>query len=229
MSSIENPDLSVFRQGSQIMAREFIVKLLASNVCPAYTMNIDQLDGYLRAVASEPQATTPKVWMPLVFGGEFPCFIQGYEIDSITNALICLYNSHREQVLNKECFLPFPHVYSPDREERIQAEQWARGFMQGYIFWQDIWHQLLDENQTSSNLAVILPISTNDELDDILAIITAVADANYAVQTGVTFEDLILMFEQLPQKVIEYDRIAHIIRSSSSGDAEICERVETSL
>ena len=96
--------------------------------------------------------------------------------------------------------------------------------MQGYIFWQDIWSQLLDENQTVSNLAVILPISTNDEIGDILTTISAVADANYAMQTGVTIDELTLMFNRLPQKVIEYGRVAHIIRSNSYAKA--CERAE---
>lgn len=215
MSPVNDAVLDAPSVGDELKAREFIIEVLSSEACPAYTMNLDQLEGYLRAIAAEPRKTCPDDWMPLVFGGEIPSFISGYDLDSITNALICLYNSHRVQVLNNQCALSFPCEYSEDRSARIQAEQWARGFMQGYIFWQDIWSQYLDENQTGSNLAVILPISTNDEIDDILATISAVADANYALQTGVTIEDLTLMFNRLPQKVIEYGRIAHIIRSNS--------------
>lgn len=205
-------------------ARLYIDELLASSVCPEFTMNIDQLDGYLHAVAAEPKPTKPKDWMPLIFGGEFPCFISGHSTDIITNRLICLYNHHRAQVLSGQCVLPFRCEYSPDKAMRIQAEQWARGFMQGYIFWQDIWSQFLDENQTSLNLAVILPTSTNDEIDDILATVSAVADADYALQTGVSIDELELRFNRLSQKVIEYGRIAHIIRSG--GYAETCERVD---
>lgn len=198
--------------------RDFISELLASPVCPAYTMNMEQLDGYLRAIAAEPRPTNAKHWMPLVFGGEFPCFINGYSVDSITNALICLYNSHRAQVLNETCELAFVCEYSPDKNARLKSEQWARGFMQGYIFWQDVWSQYLDENQTLSNLAVILPLSIYDEIDDILAVVSAVADPDYALQTGVVIDDLIVMFHQLPQKVIEYGRIAHMIRSNSAAE-----------
>lgn len=198
--------------------RDFINELLGSPACPAYTMNMEQLDGYLRAIAAEPKSTNAKHWMPLVFGGEFPRFISGYSIDSITNALICLYNSHRAQVLNKTCELAFSCEYSPDKTTRLKSEQWARGFMQGYIFWQDVWSQYLDENQTGSNLAVILPLSIYDEIDDILAVISAVADPDYALHTGVAIDDLIVMFHQLPQKVIEYGRIAHMIRSNSVAE-----------
>lgn len=198
--------------------RDFISELLASPACPAYTMNMEQLDGYLRAIAAEPRPTNAKHWIPLVFGGEFPCFINGYSVDSITNALICLYNSHRAQVLNETCELAFICEYSPDKNARLKSEQWARGFMQGYIFWQDVWSQYLDENQTLSNLAVILPLSIYDEIDDILAVVSAVADPDYALQTGVVIDDLIVMFHQLPQKVIEYGRIAHMIRSNSAAE-----------
>lgn len=223
MSLVEDAVCLSTASENQISPREFIAELLASSVCPAYTMNMEQLDGYLRAIAAEPRDTRPKDWMPLIFGGEFPCFICGYSTDTITNALICLYNSHRADVLRGQCTLSFQYQFSEDRTTRIQAEQWARGFMQGYIFWQDIWSQYLDENQTGSNLAVILPISANDEIDDILATVSAVADANYAMQTGVTVDELTQMFNRLPQKVIEYGRIAHMIRSNSY--AETCERV----
>jgi uncharacterized protein len=198
--------------------REFVGGLLVSPDSPPYTMNMDQLDGYLRAIAAEPQATKSKYWMPLVFGGEFPCFINGHSTDTITNALICLYNSTRTQVLNQTCELAFPCEYSPDKADRLNAEQWARGFMQGYIFWQDVWAQYLDENQTHSNLAVILPSSIYDEIDDILATVSAVADADYALQTSASIDDLKQMFHRLPQRVIEYGRIAHMIRSTSVAE-----------
>lgn len=214
MSFSEVP-LPEFKAGSEADARQFISALLASPDCPIYSMNPDQLDGYLRAVAAEPQPTHAKDWMPLIFGGELPSFVGEYHIGAITNALICIYNSHRAAVLSLQCVLPFSCEYSANREARIQAEQWARGFMQGYIYWQDIWSQYLDENQTSSNLAVILPPSINDDLDDIVATISAVADADYALQTGVSLNDLTLMFQSLPQKVIDYGRIAHIIRINS--------------
>ncbi len=209
---------------SEVNARKFIQELLASQALPTYSMDVDQLDGYMRAVATELRSTTPNEWIPLVFGGEYPSYIAGYSQEAITNALICLYNSHRVQIQNHECNLSFPYRFTENREGRVRAEQWARGFMQGYIFWQEVWGQFLDENQTGLNQAVILPASANDEIDDILATITAVADANYAMSTGVTLEQLTVMFERLPKKVIEYGRIAHIIRSNS--DADTCERAE---
>ena len=217
MSVVEDVPISQASDEIEVI-REFMGELLVSPECPPYTMNMDQLDGYLRAIAAEPQATKVQSWMPLVFGGESPSFIAGHSKDSITNALICLYNSHRVQILNNTCSLAFPCEYSPDKALRLKGEQWARGFMQGYIFWQDIWRQYLDENQTHSNLAVILPLSIYDEIDDILATVSAVADADYALHMGASIDNLKQMFQQLPQKVIEYGRIAHMIRSNSGAE-----------
>lgn len=209
----------------ETVVRKFITELLVSSACPKCTMNIDQLDGYLRAVAAEPQPCHVNDWMPLIFGGELPLQINNYSAEFITNALISLYNPHRTQVLNGTFELLFQCEYTPNRADRTRSEQWARGFMQGYIFWQDIWSQYVDENQTGLNQAAILPSSAYDEIDDILAIIGAIADTDYAMQTGAKPDDLKLMFNRLPEKVIEYGRIAHIIRTkvgeSGSGSRNL--------
>jgi uncharacterized protein len=164
--------------------------------------------------------------MPLIFGGELPRFIESYSMESITNALIWLYNSHRSQVLNKRFELSFVCEYFPDKIARVRSEQWARGFMQGYIFWQDIWSQSLDESQTSLNVDVILLSSINDEIDDILAVIGAIADADYALQSGTKIEDLTLLFNQLPEKVVEYGQIAHMIRTKGYSEKPVSEQSE---
>jgi len=196
-----------------LLFTQILKDFLDSSCCPRYTMNMYQLDGYVRALAAGPGEAKIEDWKPLVFGDQKPQYDDKFREDTITKALISLYNSHRDQALGNACTLPFITGYSPDKELRLQGEQWARGFMQGYIFWQDIWSQFLDETQTSSNLTVILPTSIYDEMDDILATISAVADAEYATETGVSLENLTRMFTQLPQKVIEYGRIAHMIRT----------------
>lgn len=196
-------------------AEELLSLVLGSAACPAYSMNIDQLQGYLRSIAAEPAANHPQDWIPLIFGGELPSRIDEFDAASITKALFCTYNSIRESVLKQECVLHFAPEYLEDRKLRVKCEQWARGYLQGYIHWQNIWDQYFDETQTSSKLAVILPGSINDDLDAILATVSAVADAEYALLTGVTRTELTHMFNCLPQKVIEYERIAHVIRTSS--------------
>lgn len=183
---------------------------------PAYTMNFFQLDGYLRAVAAGPGESDYSAWGALVFSDQAPDFASGEEEATITKALISHYTWHREQVLAGRCELPFAPVYSPDKQDRLNGEQWARGFMQGYIFWQDIWSQILEEYQTSAKLAAILPTSVDDEIDAILAAVSCVADAEYAVMTGVNPADLTQLFSRLPQSVIDYGRLGQLVRSDCS-------------
>ena len=104
------------------------------------------------------------------------------------------------------------------KSARVKIDHCAGRIMNGNIVWQDVWSQYFDENQTGSNLAVILPSSIYDEIDDILAVVSAVADPDYALQAGVAIDNLMVMFHQLPQKVIEYGRIAHMIRSNSVAE-----------
>lgn len=192
-----------------------LVGALSAPERPAYTMNFFQLDGYLRAIAGGPGDALHSDWVPLVFGDQSPDFTSEEESIRITKALISLYTWHREQVLADLCELPFAPVYSPDKQDRLNGEQWARGFMQGYIFWQDIWSQILDEYQTSAKLAAILPTLVDDEIDAILATVSCVADAEYATMNGVNPADLTELFSRLPQSVIDYGRLGRLVRHNS--------------
>jgi uncharacterized protein len=193
--------------------KTLLSEALASTHRPAFTMNFFQLDGYLRAIAAGPGEARTADWLPLVFGDQAAGFASEREEATITNALISLYTWHRDQALAELCELPFAPVYSPIKEDRLDGEQWARGFMQGYIFWQDIWSQILDEYQTSAKVAAILPASADDEIDAILANVSCVADAEYATMTGVNPEDLTKLFSGLPQSVIDYGRLGRLVRS----------------
>lgn len=186
---------------------------LSASGRPVYTMNIYQLNGYLRALACSPVLRAIEDWQPLVFADESPNYKDMAEQALISNALICLYNYHVDQVLNSSCDLPFDAEYSPDRTKRINAEQWARGFLQGYILCQDIWGQFLDDCQTNSKLTVILPESIYDEIDDIIATVSGVADAEYAAQNGMASDELKLMFNRLPKKIISYGRFGVTLRN----------------
>lgn len=195
--------------------RAVLEPFLESSARPQYTMNFCQLDGYIHALAAGPGHARPKDWIPLIFAGDNPAFDTEDESNSITKELIWLYNFHNEQASSGLCQLPVDHHYTEARADRIDLEQWARGFLQGYIVWQNIWDQFLNQNQTTGHLAAILPITILDELDDILATISNVADAEYALHNGVAVDELKLMFNRLPEQVINYGRIGHMVRDCS--------------
>ena len=187
-----------------------LTEFLSANQRPAYTMNFQQLDGYLRALAGGPQQLAVADWLPLVFNHELPNYESREQENWITNVLICLYTWHRQQVLQNRCDLAFAHVYSESKACRLDAEQWARGFLQGYIVLQDIWDQFLAEQQTSSKLAVILPISVHDEIDAILAAVSCVADADFALAGGTDLAQIRENFNRLPPIIIQYGLLGQL-------------------
>lgn len=188
---------------------ELLTSFLEEKGRPPHTMNFHQLDGYVRALAGGPLRELPADWMGLIFNDEPANYKSAEEATTITNVLICLYTWHREQVLSNRCDLPFELTYPASREHCLDAEQWARGFLQGYIVLYDIWEQFLAEDQTSSKLAVILPESAHDEIDAILAAVSCVADAEFALQSGTSAGEISENFNRLPQIIIQYGRIGH--------------------
>ena len=189
---------------------EILTEFLSADQRPSHTMNFQQLDGYVRALAGGPQQLGVGEWLPLVFSHESPNYESDEQENWITNVLICLYTWHRHQVLDNWCDLPFAHVYSESKACRLDAEQWARGFLQGYIVLQDIWGQFLAEQQTSLKLAVILPISVHDEIDAILAAVSCVADADFAQAGGTDLAQVGENFNRLPQIIIQYGRLGQL-------------------
>jgi uncharacterized protein len=176
-------------------------------------MNIYQLQGYMRAVASGPGTAEISAWKPLVFNDELPLYDANYTEDSISNALISLYNFVEAQISEEACTLPFICAYQADRSLRLDSEQWARGFMQGYIFWQDVWSQVFNAIELKLVGTQTLSAVICDEIDDTLVVISAIADADYALHSGTQIDDIKQMYERLPKVVVDYSRHACLVRN----------------
>lgn len=192
--------------------KDLLEPFLESDGCSQHAMNFYQLDGYLRALAGAPKLLEFDSWMPLVFADEKPAYRSKEESIVIVNAIIKLYNFNITEVLNKFCSFPCSHAYSDDRNARINIEQWARGFLQGYIVLQDSWSHFLNESQTTGQVADILPESMSDEIDAILAVVSTVADADYALHNGIRIDELESLFNRLPEHIINYGRIGKTLR-----------------
>ncbi|RYE32842.1 MAG: YecA family protein [Sphingobacteriales bacterium] len=192
--------------------KELLEPFLESDVCPQHTMNFYQLDGYLKALAGAPKLLEFDSWMSLVFADEKPAYRSKEQSTAILNTIIKLYNFNITEVLNKFCSFPCDHTYSANRIDRINIEQWARGFLQGYIVLQDCWSHFINENQTTDQLADILSETILDEIDAILAVVSTVADAEYALHNGVPLNELSASFDRLPELIISYGRIGKSLR-----------------
>lgn len=181
--------------------QQILTTFLESSGRPPFTMNFCQLDGYIKALTLLSDCCDNE-WFPLIFGDQSPAWRDEQEALQIRESIQTLVDFHRQQLQQDCCDLPLDVDYSPNREERMDLEQWARGFLQGYSFQDDQWSSLLefapgirvDGNLTTESLA--------DEMDAVLYIVSTVADADFAVVQGVPEAELDSIFRRLPVALI---------------------------
>lgn len=165
---------------------------------PPHTMNFYQLDGYLRAICLCPADTSLRDCLPLVFNDQPPGFRDIAEAAQIETHLSALFEFHRQQIIAGRCDLPFTSRYTLDRTERIESEQWARGFLQGYISCEQNW------NQTLSTMSEEEADKLGTQLDDVLTVVSAVADVDLAVFQGADPDSLDTLFAQFADTLIRF-------------------------
>lgn len=209
-------DLGAEVEASPLLQRDpikgVLETFLGSPDRPEHTMNFYQLDGYLHALVAGPETTELKEWMPLVFVDQNPNFSDKVQELMITQTLDSFYNAHRVQLLSNLCELPCDHKYSDAWHERADIEQWARGFMQGFIVCQTRWNFFLEDSQTAQQLPAIIKNTIYDEIDATMAVISSVADAEYALSQGVTRDELKGLFARLPGQVVSYGKASQLLR-----------------
>jgi len=192
--------------------KEVLDAFLSSPDRPEFTMNFYQLDGYVRARVVGPETTNPKEWLALIFVDQNPNFSDKEQELMITHALNSLYNAHMVQLLSNTCELPCANEYAELRSDRTNIEQWARGFMQGFIVCQEFWNFFLEDSQTKEQVPAIIRNTIYDEIDATLSIISSVADAEYARSNGATLDDLKRIFHQLPEQIVSYGKVGQLMR-----------------
>jgi len=180
---------------------------LESSQCPKNTMNFYQLDGYLHALACAPVNLTIQEWQPLIFDDASPEFNDKIQAEQIQCAIVDLYDFHCAQVKKSSCDLPCSNTYVSLQEERADIEQWARGFLQGYIVSESNWGQLLDRLESEQFVCKMDTKTILDDFDASLSIVSAVADAKYAIEEGTDPEELSAIFVRLPESLIRLGQI----------------------
>lgn len=188
-----------------LQQQEFLHAFMESETCPQHTMNFFQLDGYLRAICCDPAMAKPEDWLPLVFADKQPGYRGDAEAAQVLAAIMNLYHFHAWQVLNGKCDLPCAPTYHTRREERINLEQWTRGFMQGYILRGDNWNKLLGALRGPDQ-----EIFT-EKFDHFFDIITVVADVDLALQQGSHADSLAGIFATLPEALVGFGNLGRAL------------------
>ncbi|HUB48500.1 MAG TPA: UPF0149 family protein [Acetobacteraceae bacterium] len=157
---------------------------LRSDRAPADCMDISQLDGFLAGVIIGPDMIAPSEFLPVIWGGDEPEFVDNKEAETVLGSILGRYNELVDGLAAT------PPQYAPlfwqDHTGNCITEDWAVGFMQAVALRPDAWEEVLRDNETA---ILLIPIG----------IIAGVAEPEVAVATG-SFPDGFLddLLEQAP-------------------------------
>lgn len=141
---------------------------LMSDATSSEVMMLDQLDGYLTALASGPALPKPEEWMPRVWGpsaSDAPKFESDAQRATITDLLTRHLNA-TVWSLNQELesFEPIfdMNVYEGDEHEYLDGESWAHGYMTGIELQRDNWQKLFAARHATEVLRPIYLLGSPD-------------------------------------------------------------------
>jgi len=161
---------------------------LGSDGVSEEAMDISTLDGFLAAIALNPEFILPSQWLPWVWdmeeGAETPMFETAEQANRISGLLLRHYNSVQESI-SEGHFAPLMYtLQQEDGSEFYDAEGWSMGFMLGVELFKDIWLPVIEE--PSEWLAPVILLGTEagwdeleageDQMDKIRAAYEAIPD-----------------------------------------------------
>jgi uncharacterized protein len=122
---------------------------LASPDRPQDTLSYNELKGFLFAITCSPEMIPPSDWMPLVFADEDANFRSLDEAGHINQAIMALYNRINQEVVEETVKLPAScqpaETLFDNFSENAPLGEWARGFLHGHSYLEDIWNEYVPE------------------------------------------------------------------------------------
>lgn len=147
---------------------EALDAFLMSDATSSEVMMLDQLDGFLTALASGPATPAPKVWMARVWGptaADAPTFASKAEEETIADLLTRHMNAIAENLAQElESFEPIfdMNVYEGDEHEYLDGEMWAHGYMTGIEMQRKYWQKLFEARHGAEVLRPIYLLGSPD-------------------------------------------------------------------
>lgn len=138
-------------------------RFLSSPQRPKDTLTYPQLAGFLFSIANAPELVPPSEWMPVVFNDQDAQYETRDEAERVLQAMMAFYNDcNRERPAGSALFPPGCEMKVAPLENLgadASVSQWARGFIAGHTYLEDIWN-----NYTPEEL--------DDELGSVLMVLT---------------------------------------------------------
>ena len=152
---------------------EELARFLLSEAGLEHAMHLDELDGFLTAIAIGPVTVVPSTWLPHVWDltdkGQSPEFQSSKQAERIIGLLMQMMNTIITQLDEfTEEYSPLPDVteYENFGDKLRAACSWSRGFMLGVNLTQLSWEELIVDEHDAASLAAISIVSglLNDDL-----------------------------------------------------------------
>ncbi len=185
---------------------EALDNFLMSDATSSEVMMLDQLDGYLTALASGPSLPKPDEWMPRVWGpgaSDTPKFANDAQRETITDLLTRHLNA-TVWSLNQELesFEPIfdLNVYQGDEHEYLDGESWAHGYMTGIELQRDTWQKLFAARHASEVLRPIYLLGSPDITEEEEALVETPAQREALSKTIPTSVTAIYKFWAPPRR-----------------------------
>jgi uncharacterized protein len=175
-----------------------------------------EIQGFLFTIASAPEMVPLSEWNPIIFGETGPNFEDIEQAQSVLGDLMALYNEINRCVLARspaplhDC--PFREPVLANFEEDAPISQWARGFVHGHLWLEEVWDEYLPDalDEEFSSLAMVLSFFATRSM----------AEAHMA-ETGRPVSDLeetaALMRDLFADATRDYANIGRTIHEILSG------------
>ncbi len=151
---------------------EALDAFLMSDATSNEVMMLDQLDGFLTALACGPAMPETEAWLARIWGptaDDKPTFASSAEEEPITDLLMRHMNAIAENLSQElESFEPIfdMNVYEGDDHEYMDGEMWAHGFMTGIDMQRDSWQRLFDARHGAEVLRPFYLLGSPDITED---------------------------------------------------------------
>lgn len=119
------------------------------------SMNMEVIDGFFCALVCGPASVPRDEYLPPVFGGEIPEFVNPSDKEEILGMLDVHYKNIGATLDKGQTYYPF---FYADMEGRVTANDWVHGFMRGIEMRRDAWTSLMGESEADELLKPILAL-----------------------------------------------------------------------
>ncbi len=149
-------DVAVINESGLVRLDEF----LGAEQRPQACMVLDELDGFLTALACGPEQVPESEWLPDVWGDEGAGFASTAEELEISHLIRGLLRSVEEELREGDRFEPMWYeTVDEEGNDVVEPEGWCAGFMRGTQLREARWEALFESEDEHMLVAPILALA----------------------------------------------------------------------